>query len=193
MDNLIPTKLQQQQIILLNKPYRVLCQFSAHENKTTLAQFCKIPHVYPAGRLDFDSEGLIILTNNGRIQHSICHPQNKLPKTYYVQVEGSPTAEQLQQLRMGVQLKDGLTLPAQVSILEDHSFIPGRNPPIRVRKNIPDTWLQMIITEGRNRQIRRMTAAVGLPTLRLVRWNIGQFSLAQLLPGEWRIVAFTHN
>lgn len=171
-------------LILLNKPFQVLSQFSNDTGKTTLAHYLSIPGIYPAGRLDYDSEGLLILTSLGKLQHLIAHPRNKLAKTYLVQVEGLPTNEQLEKLRSGVWLKDGMTRPAQVEAISPPEVWP-RVPPIRERKNIPTSWLKLTIREGRNRQVRRMTAAVGLPTLRLIRSQIGPWSLGTLAPGEW--------
>ena len=179
---------EETRFILFNKPYQVLSQFSASDDKKTLANFIDIPEVYPAGRLDFDSEGLLILTNNGRLQHRIAHPDQKLAKTYAVQVEGVPTETQLKELQNGVRLKDGLTKPAKVKIMENQNPFPERVPPIRFRKNVTETWIQISIAEGRNRQVRRMTAAVGLPTLRLIRTSVGHFQLDQLQPGEFKEV-----
>ena len=174
-------------LILLNKPYLVLCQFTDAEGRPTLADYLPLPDVYPAGRLDYDSEGLVLLTDHGPLQHQIADPRHKLPKTYWVQVEGEPTAEVLQRLRRGVPLKDGLTLPAQAEVIAAPDVWP-RTPPIRERQSIPTTWLRLTITEGRNRQVRRMTAAVGYPTLRLIRWAVGPWTLDGLAPGEWRAV-----
>lgn len=173
------------QLILFNKPFRVMSQFSASDDKQTLANFIDIPAVYPAGRLDYDSEGLLLLTDDGALQHRIAHPDHKLPKTYWVQVEGEPSDASLQQLREGVLLNDGPTLPAQIRLIDEPSVGP-RDPPIRVRQSIPTPWLEIIISEGRNRQVRRMTAAVGLPTLRLIRYAIGDWNLDTIAPGEWR-------
>jgi 23S rRNA pseudouridine2457 synthase len=173
-------------LLLFNKPFNVLCQFTDDGQRTTLAAFIDIPGIYAAGRLDYDSEGLLLLTNDGRLQHRIANPRHKLPKTYWVQVEGTIDEEALQKLRKGVELNDGMTLPAQARLLAAPGLWP-RDPPIRVRKNIPDSWLELTITEGRNRQVRRMTAAVGFPTLRLVRVRIGDWELGKLQPGESRI------
>jgi 23S rRNA pseudouridine2457 synthase len=173
------------QLILFNKPFRVMSQFSPSDDKVTLAQFIDIPAVYPAGRLDFDSEGLLLLTDDGALQHRIAHPSEKLPKTYWVQVEGEPNADAIARLRKGVRLNDGMTLPAQVKLIDTPTIWP-RTPPIRVRQSIPTHWLEITIREGRNRQVRRMTAAVGLPTLRLIRAAIGDWTLDGLEPGAWR-------
>ena len=176
-------------LILLNKPYGVLSQFTdkgtADSPRATLSDYVDVPKVYPAGRLDRDSEGLLLLTDDGRLQARIAHPKFKKPKTYLVQVEGDPSEEQLARLRRGVTLKDGPTRPAQVRRLPPPDLWP-RVPPVRFRKSVPDAWLEMTITEGRNRQVRRMTAHVGLPCLRLVRWSIGDWSVEGLAPGEWR-------
>jgi 23S rRNA pseudouridine2457 synthase len=175
-------------LILFNKPYDVLCQFTdrgtAGSPRRTLSDFIDVPGVYPAGRLDLDSEGLLLLTDDGRLQSRIADPKYKLPKTYLAQVEGEVTDDALAMLRGGVRLKDGLTRPAEAERIDDPQLWP-RDPPIRVRKNIPDGWISLTITEGRNRQVRRMTAAVGYPTLRLVRWRIGAWAIDDLSPGQW--------
>ncbi|MEL6323547.1 MAG: pseudouridine synthase [Pseudomonadota bacterium] len=176
-------------LILFNKPYGVLSQFTDRGQpsgpRKTLSHYIDVPGVYPAGRLDRDSEGLLILTDDGRLQARIAHPKYKLPKTYWVQVEGRPDATVFEALRRGVHLKDGKTRPAEAEALAPPEIWP-RDPPIRVRKTVDDTWLSLSITEGRNRQVRRMTAAVGHPTLRLIRVRIGTWTLGGLMPGAWR-------
>jgi 23S rRNA pseudouridine2457 synthase len=172
-------------LIALNKPFDVLTQFTDDQGRATLRDFVDIPGIYAAGRLDRDSEGLLLLTNDGRLQARITDPRHKLAKTYWVQVEGEPTAEQLAQLRAGLLLNDGPTRPAEVEQMAEPALWP-RHPPVRFRKSIPTSWLAITIREGRNRQVRRMTAAVGLPTLRLVRVRIGDWELGDLQPGEWR-------
>ncbi|MFD1785969.1 pseudouridine synthase [Sphingomonas floccifaciens] len=174
-------------LLLFNKPFGVLSQFTDRGSPTvraTLSDFIAVPSVYPAGRLDRDSEGLLLLCDDGRLQARIADPRFKMPKTYLVQVEGDPQEADLAPLRRGVRLKDGMTLPADV-VRIDPPDLWLRDPPIRQRKAIPDTWLRITIREGRNRQVRRMTAAVGLPTLRLVRWSIGDWSVAGIAPGRF--------
>lgn len=173
------------QLILFNKPFRVLSQFSDKEGKTTLAAFIEQAGVYPAGRLDYDSEGLLLLTDDGKMQARIAEPKFKLPKHYWVQVEGRPSHEAMEQLRKGLMLKDGLTAPAKAEIIPPPDLWE-RHPPVRERANIPTSWIELVIKEGRNRQVRRMTAAVGHPTLRLIRHTIGPWSLRDLAPGEFR-------
>ena len=179
-------------LILFNKPYGVLCQFTDKGNegsaRQTLSDYIDLPGVYPAGRLDLDSEGLLLLTDDGRLQAGIADPKFKMPKTYLVQIEGKISGDALNGLRRGVQLKDGLTLPAEAQRIDDLELWP-RDPPVRFRKSVSDCWIKLTIREGRNRQVRRMTAAVGFPTLRLVRWSIGDWSLGDLQPGTWREVA----
>jgi 23S rRNA pseudouridine2457 synthase len=175
-------------ILLFNKPYNVICQFSRDGLHPTLADYISLPDFYPAGRLDTDSEGLLVLTDDGKLQHRITDPQHKLPKTYWVQVEGVPDEAALAQLRHGVSLKDGVTRPAEARLMEEPTGLWPRNPPIRERKNIPDLWLELTIREGKNRQVRRMTAAVGYPTLRLIRYRIGEWTLDELESGMWREV-----
>jgi 23S rRNA pseudouridine2457 synthase len=174
-------------LIVFNKPFGVLSQFNDGGARATLASFVAVPGVYPAGRLDRDSEGLLLLTDDGVLQARIADPRFKLPKTYWVQVEGVPDAAQLTQLQRGVMLNDGPTLPAQAALIDPPALWP-RDPPVRFRKTVPDSWISLTLREGRNRQVRRMTAAVGLPTLRLVRWQIGDWTLDGLAPGAWREV-----
>ncbi|TFW06135.1 pseudouridine synthase [Oxalobacteraceae bacterium OM1] len=178
-------------LILFNKPFGVMCQFSAHESRPTLADYISLPGIYPAGRLDADSEGLVLLTDDGRLQHRISHPRRKQPKTYIVQVEGLPEREQLERLAGPLDLGDFVTQRCEAKEIEAPDWLWPREPPIRARASIPTSWLALTLSEGKNRQVRRMTAAVGLPTLRLVRIAIGAFSLAThpLWPGEWREVA----
>ena len=177
-------------LIAFNKPYGVLCQFTDRSTppRPTLAGFGLPPGVYAAGRLDHDSEGLLLLTDDGGLAHRLTDPRHKQPKTYWVQVEGEPQPAQLDALRRGVELNDGPTRPARVQRIDAPALWP-RDPPVRFRKTVPDAWLEIAITEGRNRQVRRMTAAVGLPTLRLVRVAIGAHALDTLAPGEWRRLA----
>lgn len=173
-------------LVLFNKPYGVLCQFSGDGSaRPTLAAFVDVPGVYPAGRLDLDSEGLLLLTDDGRLQAGITDPRHKLPKTYLVQVEGELAEDGLAALRGGVRLKDGMTLPAAAERIAAPDLWP-RDPPVRFRKTVSDCWIRLTIREGRNRQVRRMTAAVGHPTLRLVRWRVGGWTVEGLASGEWR-------
>lgn len=174
-------------ILLFNKPYDVLSQFTDDGERATLADYIDLKNFYPAGRLDRDSEGLLILTDDGGVQHRIADPRHKMAKTYWVQVEGVPGDTALERLRRGVKLNDGMTLPAEAYLMEPPAIWP-RNPPIRYRANIPDSWISLTIKEGRNRQVRRMTAAVGHPTLRLLRYSIGPWTVADLQPGEWRLI-----
>lgn len=175
-------------LILLNKPFDMLSQFTDVRSPTprrTLSDVVDVPGVYPAGRLDRDSEGLLLLTDDGRLQAQLSDPKHKTPKTYLAQVEGDPTDADLAPLRSGITLKDGPTRPAQASLI-DPPDLWERDPPIRVRKSIPDSWIRLTITEGRNRQVRRMTAHIGFPTLRLIRWSVGPYSIEGIGPGEWR-------
>ncbi len=172
--------------LLFNKPFRVLSQFSPEADKQTLADYIDLPGVYAAGRLDFDSEGLMLLTDDGALQARVSNPRYKMPKTYLAQVEGIPDRAALESLALGVELKDGRTRPARVTLIDQPGWLWPRNPPIRQRKNIPTRWLQLEIREGRNRQVRRMTAAVGHPTLRLIRLAIGDWRLDDLQPGAYR-------
>jgi 23S rRNA pseudouridine2457 synthase len=172
-------------LILFNKPYGVLCQFSPDGTHTTLKDFIPIPDIYPAGRLDADSEGLLILTDDGGLQHRITDPAHKLPKTYWVQVEGVPEQPALDSLRHGLDLGDFVSRPAQVRLIAEPQELWPRDPPIRLRRHIPTSWLELTIREGKNRQVRRMTAKAGHPTLRLIRYAIGDYTLAELAPGAW--------
>jgi len=174
-------------IVLFNKPFQVLSQFTTESDKSVLADYLDIPGVYCAGRLDFDSEGLLVLTDDGKLQQRIANPRFNKRKAYWVQVEGVPDESDLDKLRMGVSLKDGMTGPARVEMIAD----PGvwqRDPPIRDRRDIPVSWLNLEISEGRNRQVRRMTAHIGFPTLRLIRHRVGEWALSSLLPGDYRVI-----
>ncbi len=175
-------------LILFNKPFQVLCQFTDSEGRRTLADYIPVSGVYAAGRLDYDSEGLVVLTNDGPLQHRISEPRHNMTKTYLVQVEGAPGEEAVDRLRKGVLLNDGMTKPAAVEVVKAPEWLWDRVPPIRFRKNVPETWLKVTITEGRNRQVRRMTAAVGHPALRLIRLSVGPLELSGLKPGEWKEV-----
>lgn len=181
-------------LLALNKPHGVLCQFTdrggGSARRRTLADYVTVPAVYAAGRLDFDSEGLLLLTDDGALAHRLTDPHRGTDKTYVVQVEGTPSAEQLERLRKGIQLNDGPTRPARVRRLATApDWLWPRDPPVRFRKTVPDAWLELTIHEGRNRQVRRMTAAVGLPTLRLIRTRVGDVELGDLAPGRWRMVS----
>lgn len=174
-------------LLLFNKPFQVLSQFTSTDGKKTLAEFLRVPRVRAAGRLDYDSEGLLLLTDDGVLQSRLADPKWKAPKLYFAQVEGAVDDCALATLRAGVTLKDGKALPASAAVEEPASIWP-RDPPIRARKNIPTSWLRLVIREGRNRQVRRMTAAVGYPTLRLIRWGVGPWTVEGLQPGEYREV-----
>ncbi len=177
------------QVILFNKPFDVLSQFTDKgtegSTRRTLSEFIEVPGVYAAGRLDRDSEGLLVLTADGKTQNRIANPKNKMTKCYWAQVEGVPSDDALQSLRDGVKLKDGMTRPAKVERMEEPPFLWERNPPIRFRKNVPDSWIKLTISEGRNRQVRRMTAAVGHPTLRLIRYRVGPWTIDGIPNGKW--------
>lgn len=178
-------------LILFNKPYGVISQFSAHETHATLKDYIAVPGVYAAGRLDTDSEGLLILTDDGALQHRISHPRHKQLKTYWVQIEGVPSESDLLPLERGVDLGDFITQPAHVRRMEEPANLWPRNPPIRERKATPTSWLEIMISEGKNRQVRRMTARIGFPTLRLIRYAIGMHTLEGLAAGEWKQIQAT--
>ncbi len=173
-------------VVLFNKPFQVLSQFREHEGKETLAAYIHDKDLRLAGRLDYDSEGLMILTDDGKLAALISDPKHKKPKTYWAQVEGTPDSAALKQLQQGLKLKDGLTRPAEARLIDEPASLWERKPPIRHRANIPTSWLELTISEGKNRQVRRMTAAIGHPTLRLVRARVGDWSLEELTPGQWR-------
>lgn len=176
-------------VVLLNKPFGVLCQFSPAGDRATLREFVSSQAVYPAGRLDSDSEGLVVLTDDGGLQHRIANPRRKLPKTYFAQVEGIATEEALDQLQRGVRIGDHLTRPARARLVAEPQWLWPRVPPIRFRQHIPTSWIELVLTEGRNRQVRRMTAAAGFPTLRLVRFGVGPWTVSGLAPGESRTLS----
>jgi 23S rRNA pseudouridine2457 synthase len=176
-------------LILLNKPHRVLCQFTDPDGRATLADYVDSKGVYPAGRLDYDSEGLLLLTDDGQLQARISQPKSKISKCYWAQVEGAVTAEQIAGLQAGVRLKDGMAIAVSARVIDTPAMLWERDPPIRYRKNVVDNWIEISLSEGRNRQVRRMTAAVGLPTLRLIRYSIGPWTLDNLTPGAIREIS----
>lgn len=175
-------------VVLFNKPYRVMCQFTDPKGRSTLSDWIPVPGVYPAGRLDFDSEGLVVLTDDGRLQSRITRPATGMRKTYLAQVEGVPDETALRHLRDGIEIDGRRTLPASAALIDGPAGLWPRDPPIRFRKSVPDSWIEITLKEGRNRQVRRMTAAVGHPTLRLIRWRVGPWDLTGLDPGQWREV-----
>ncbi|VAW96048.1 Ribosomal large subunit pseudouridine synthase E [hydrothermal vent metagenome] len=176
-------------LYLFNKPFGVISQFTELDGAASLANFISVPNIYPAGRLDKDSEGLLLLTNNGSLQHKISNPRNKMEKTYWAQVEGIPDQKAIDQLKQGIKLKDGLTLPAKARLIDENDILTQlwpRTPPIRYRAKIPTSWIELKIKQGKNRQVRRMTAAVGFPTLRLIRYSIGNWSVDKIRPGHYK-------
>jgi 23S rRNA pseudouridine2457 synthase len=175
-----------QTLILFNKPYGVLSQFTDHDDRPVLADYVPVSGVYPAGRLDRDSEGLMVLTNDGKLQAKIADPEYCKSKTYWAQLEGVPGDEAIKQLQAGIKLRDGMTRPAKLQLIDPPTQLWERDPPVRYRKKIPTQWLEITIKEGRNRQVRRMTAAVGYPTLRLIRYRVGSWTIDGLMPGEWQ-------
>ncbi len=175
-------------LVLFNKPYGVICQFSEHEKHVSLAEYIQLKNIYPAGRLDHDSEGLLLLTDDGALQHRVANPKNKMYKTYWVQVDGQITQQAVDTLSRGVELKDGMTKPAKVRMIDEPEKLWPRNPPVRFRKHIPTSWVEISIREGRNRQVRRMTAAAGFPTLRLIRCRVGDWKLGNIQPGDYIIM-----
>ncbi|MDR4517986.1 MAG: pseudouridine synthase [Nitrosomonas sp.] len=175
-------------LILFNKPYGVICQFTQGSGHVSLKNFISLPQFYPAGRLDVDSEGLVLLTDDGHLQNKISHPKYKLPKIYWVQVEGIPTPGALGQLCQGVTIKNYVTQQAEARLIDEPENLWPRTPSVRYRKNIPTAWLELVIKEGKNRQVRRMTAAVGYPTLRLIRYSVGHYTLGSLACGDWRLL-----
>ncbi len=179
-------------LYLFNKPFGVISQFTELDSAASLANFISVPNIYPAGRLDKDSEGLLLLTNNGSLQHKISDPKNKMEKTYWAQVEGIPNQKAIEQLKQGLKLKDGLTLPAKARLIDEDEILPKlwpRTPPIRYRAKIPTSWIELKIKQGKNRQVRRMTAAVGFPTLRLVRYAIGDWTVSNIEPGQYKQIS----
>ena len=178
--------MPRQRLLLVNKPFHMLTQFTSEDGKASLQDVVKAPDLYPAGRLDYDSEGLVLLTNWGALQARLAEPRFKVAKTYFVQVEGVPDESAIERLRTGIELNDGMTSPAQAALVDEPAWLWPRDPPIRFRRDIPTHWMSLTIREGRNRQVRRMTAAVGHPTLRLIRWSVGRWCLEGIAPGESR-------